>query len=93
MAEAFVFRVHAVRRMALRGVTAQEVIAVVRQDERIEDYPDDFPFASRLLLGWINGRPLHVVAAQDEDGPVIIVTVYEPDPTRWDTSFRERINQ
>jgi hypothetical protein len=68
-----------------------DVEAVVAQGELVEDYPDDTPFPSRLLLGAPGGRPLHVVAA-DEPGTDVtyIVTAYYPDPAQWDADFRRR---
>src|SRR5260370_23936516 len=34
-----------------------------RRAREIESYPGDFPYPSRLLLGWCGLRPIHVVAA------------------------------
>ena len=86
-----IFRAHAVRRMFERAVSLDEVHAVLANGETIEDYPDDMPYPSRLMLGWINARPLHVVAAYNEgDDETIVVTVYEPDPAAWDASFRRK---
>ena len=37
------------------------------------------------------GRPVHVVCAYaPEDDQLIVITVYEPDPNRWDEEFRQR---
>ncbi len=59
--------------------------------EVIETYPSDKPYPSSLLLGMVNDRPLHVVAADHPAGEVIVViTVYEPDPLRWNAAFRRR---
>ena len=51
----------------------------------IKEYPDDKPYPSRLILGWKEGKPLHVVAAE-----TIIITVYQPDPTLWNADFRSK---
>ena len=52
--------------------------------EVIEDYPDDTPYPSNLILGWIKGRPIHVVAAHNSDEKeIVVITVYEPDPQQW----------
>ena len=60
--------------------------------EVIEAYPDDEPYPSRLVLGWIDARPLHAVVADDFDADeTIVVTVYEPDAALWNDSFRRRI--
>jgi hypothetical protein len=85
------FRVHALRRMFSRGITAAEVRNVIEQGETIERYPQDTPYPSRLLLGAVGGRALHVVIADNtDDGEVIVVTTYEPDPSLWQPGFRRR---
>ena len=84
-------RVHAVKRMFERVVSVDEVQAVLESGEVIADYPDDTPYASRLVLGWAGRRPLHVVAAYNAaDDETIVVTVYEPDPAAWDPDFRRK---
>ena len=77
--------------MAQRGVTVDDVRDVLTKGETIEDYPHDAPYPSRLVLGWLGGRPLHVVAAQPASAlEIIVITVYEPDPIRWDSEFKRR---
>lgn len=85
-----VFRAHALQRMFERGFGVDEVKAALLHGETIEDYPDDFPFPSRLVLGFAGERPAHVVAADNDEGETIIITVYEPDPAKWDPGFRKR---
>lgn len=86
-----IFRSHALRRMFQRGITADAVRAVVQCGTMIESRPDDQPRPSRLMLGWSDGRPLHVVVADDMlSGSSIVVTVYEPDPAHWQRGFRKR---
>ena len=48
-----------------RGVTVGDIRAVLTTGETIEEYPKDTPYPSRLVLGWVGGRPLHVVAANN----------------------------
>ncbi len=83
------YRVHAVRRMAERGIREEDVARVVAEGKEIESYPDDRPYPTRLLLGWVEGRPIHVVAASGEH-EIIIVTVYEPDAAHWEAGFERR---
>ena len=87
-----VFRVHAIQRMALRDISEAEVRAVLTTGEAIEEYPDDTPFPSRLVLGWVGSRPLHVVAADnpEEEEDTIVITVYESEPDQWEVGFRRR---
>ena len=90
-ATVFIFTGHAVRRMVQRNVTEVAVREVLAANDVIENYPDDTPYPSALYVGIVEGHPLHVVAALDAPGErTIIVTVYEPDPTAWDATFRKR---
>jgi len=50
-ADRITFRVHAVRRMFRRAISVEDVRRVLADGETIEDYPDDKPYPSRLLLG------------------------------------------
>jgi hypothetical protein len=91
MAARFAFRIHAVQRMSERGISEQDVREILSAGESIEEYPDAIPYASRLVLGWCRGRPLHVVAAENAEAhETIVITVYDPDPTLWEPGFRQR---
>lgn len=83
------YRIHAVQRMAERDIREEDVAHVVAQGKEIESYPSDHPYPSRLLLGWIRNRPVHVVAATSEHA-IIIITVYEPDPALLEPGFERR---
>ena len=86
-----VFRVHAIQRMFERHITVQEVSRVLAVGEIIEDYPNDKPYPSRLVMGWHGDRPIHIVAADNkENRETIIVTVYEPDSSLWESDFKRR---
>lgn len=90
-AQRLIFRVHAVQRMFERGVTINDVRLVLATGETIEDYPNDTPHPSRLVLGWTGLRPLHVVVAEDtSEREIIVITVYEPDLIRWESDFKRR---
>jgi Domain of unknown function (DUF4258) len=39
--------------MYQRSITAEEVRTVIQTGETIEDYPNDFPYPSRLLFGMV----------------------------------------
>jgi hypothetical protein len=89
-----IYRVHAIERMVERGISDDDVQQVLGAGKEIESYPADFPYPSRLMLGWCAGRALHVVAADNAaDNETIIVTVYEPDPSRWQPGFERRKTQ
>ena len=89
-----IFRVHAIQKMFERGISRQDVLYVIEHGEVIREYRDDTPYPSRLMLGWREKRPLHVVAADnDADNETIIITAYEPDPLLWKVDFKHKKEQ
>jgi len=86
-----IYQRHAVERMALRGVSEEDVMHVLLTGETIQVYPDDTPFPSELLLGWCGKRPLHIVVSTDTMLPKkIVITVYEPSPNQWKADFKRK---
>ena len=86
-----IFRVHALERMFQRDISDADVRHVIATGETIREYPDDRPYPSRLVLGWRDQRPLHVVVADNEaDDTMIIITAYEPDPDIWEADFKRK---
>ena len=63
--ERLVFSSHALQRTFERGISVDAVKGVMTAADIIEDYPQDQPYPSCLVLGWADERPLHVVAALD----------------------------
>lgn len=82
---------HALRRMVERSISPDVVRSIVEAGTVIIEYPDDKPYPSRLLLGWDGERPVHVVAAHEQDGEnEYIITVYVPDATIWNEDYTRR---
>ena len=74
-----------------RRIAESDVRRILEAGETIATYPDDQPYPSRLVFGFAEDRPLHVVVAENaESNKMIVITVYEPDPETWDTTFRRR---
>ena len=49
------------------------------------------PSTVYLVLGWVNSRPIHIVAADNiEQRETIIITVYEPDLLLWELGFERK---
>jgi hypothetical protein len=87
-----IFRTHAIKRMFQRRISEKDVRSVLETGEIIEAYPDDTPFPSRLILGWMEGRPIHLVVADNiADNEIIVITVYEPEQDKWSPNFKRRI--
>lgn len=73
-------------------ITVDEVLDALERGEIIEEYPEDQPYASCLVLGLTaQGRPLHIVCAPvPDERRLIIITTYQPDPGRWGPELRQR---
>ena len=85
---------HALERALEREITRAEVLEVLENGERIENYPHAHPLPRALLLGWSINRPLHVVAAFDsERNTAAIITVYEPSLVYFEPDFKTRRKQ
>jgi len=84
-----IYREHALKRMFERSITADAVEAIVADGEIIREYLEDKPFASYLFLGYIENRPIHVVASKGEE-ICYIITVYEPDLEIWNEDFKTK---
>lgn len=77
--------------MQERGITRAAVLEGLRGGQIIENYPDDTPYPSALVLGFARNRPVHVVVALDPSVPEAhIITVYEPSPDEFEPDWRTR---
>ena len=67
------------------NLTYEEIYSSVIQGEVIEDYPNDKPYPSCLILGGnFSGEPIHSVWAYNPENLwTVLITVYRPDPKRW----------
>jgi len=68
--------------MFQRNVSTDNLRDIVMKGEIIEEYVDDKPCPSALMLGFLKGNPYHIVVAQCEDH-VRIITVYKPEEDKW----------
>ncbi len=75
-----------------RAIKADEVKHALLKCEIVEDYPEDRPFPSYLVIGRTKKRrPLHIVVAIDYKGPMLwIITIYEPTLKEWEKGFKKR---
>lgn len=85
------FSRHAIEKMFERALGSEHIRETLANGDVIADFPDDKPFPSCLMLHFVGGRPIHVVAALDPVGQrCIIITACRPDPELWESDFRTR---
>ena len=81
---------HILKRLMQRGIFQASVVQAIRSGEIIEQYPDDYPYPSCLLLGTTEaGEALHRVCGIGE-GKVWLITAYHPDPDEWESDLKTR---
>jgi hypothetical protein len=82
---------HALERMIERSITRDAVKQIISLGEIIEDYHDDKPFPSALIMGWHDKRPIHAVVAYDDATEwLFVITAYEPDSEHFESDFKTR---
>lgn len=87
--ETIVLTQHSRKRFMERGILLKDVENVLNNGSIIEEYPDDYPFPSCLILGKSNEKNLHVCASLD-DGYIYVITAYIPDSSRWEPDLKTR---
>ena len=81
---------HAVKRFRERGIKIKDVRTAVYSGEIIEQYPDDYPYPSCLILGLSSAqKKIHIVMS-DEGNVSRIITAYFPDKEKWCDDLRTR---
>lgn len=81
---------HVLKRLLQRGIGQADVLHAVASGEIIEQYPDDYPYPSCLLLGLsTDGQPIHAVCGRGET-EIWMITAYHPTPEEWEADLKTR---
>lgn len=81
---------HCAARIQERGILRTEILCGIENGEIIEQYPEDFPYPSCLILGLEKlNKPLHIVVGCDK-AFIYIITAYYPDNMKWEGGFKTR---
>lgn len=81
---------HAAKRLEQRKIFLNDIINCIKNGKIIEQYPDDYPFPSCLILGpSVKGQYLHAVIGSNLK-TLWIVTAYYPDIEKWEADFETR---
>ena len=81
---------HFTDRLFKHGIEYDNIIYAILNGEIIEQYPDDYPYPSGLILGYdVDARPLHVVAGVSADD-VYLITAYYPSKDKWESDYKTR---
>jgi len=84
---------HAVDQSISRQIRLQEIREAIANGQIIEDYPNDKYAPSCLICGLTKtGKTIHIQSSYPSRPLVKIITVYEPDPQKWNNDFTIRRN-
>jgi hypothetical protein len=82
---------HARVRMFERNISTDDLITIISSGEIIEEYPNDEPCPSVLIMGFIDAVAYHTVIALCRDH-IRVITVYIPEQDKW-IEYRRRRNE
>ena len=84
---------HGIAELVNEGWSRALVEEGLQSSEVIEDYPTLYrSLPDCLVLGWLaTGEPFHAVIAVDEvNDRLFVVTVYKPSPEEWEDDWQTR---
>ena len=82
---------HAVDQSIIRQIRLHEIVEAIANGQIIEDYPNDKYAPSFLICGVTpTGKTIHIQSSYPSRPLVKIITVYEPDPNKWNNNFTVR---
>ena len=74
--------------MAEEDILLSDVLEALHKGNVLEHYPEHRRGPCCLVCGYTGtGRPLHVVCTTEQP-LLILITVYEPKPPKWETPAR-----
>ena len=88
-----IFSRHAMTQMFSISININDVKAVISHHEILWDYLDDRPYPSRLILGFVDEIPIHVVLGYNAESEIgYVITAYQPDPLQWGEDYKGNSN-
>ena len=85
----FEYSNHCLFRIIERNIDIDLIEQVIKTGEIINEYPNDKPYPSFLILGLVDKKPLHVVTAYYRK-ICIVITAYWPDVGQWKNNFKTK---
>ena len=81
---------HIFVRLVQRNIGTKDVVKTIMEGQIIENYPDDYPYPSCLIIGYtVESKVLHVVCGVGES-ELWLITAYYPDSAKWSEDFKTR---
>jgi len=90
--EKIYWSLHAIGKLRRENLKKNDIEHALKKCIIIEDYSmEGRPLPGCLVLGYISKKPVHAVIAIDEDNDrVFVITVYKPSAERWEDGWKKR---
>lgn len=87
---AIVWTDHVLRQLQERGIFGEDIEACIMSGEIIEQYPNDYPYPSCLVLGCsVKDKYIHTVVGSEGEH-IWIITAYYPSLQKWESDLKTR---
>ena len=81
---------HVTMRLQERGIFPTDIINCIASGDIIEQYPDDYPYPSCLILGTsTDGKYIHSVIGSNGE-KLCFITAYYPTLNKWENDLKTR---
>jgi len=74
---------HAEKERYAEDISLSDIETAMANGEILEDYPNDPRGESCLILGYAEGRPIHIVCGYTSAKSMRVITVYVPKSPKW----------
>jgi hypothetical protein len=86
----YLLTLHADEERRNEGLEISDLETALTTGVILEDYPNDPRGPSCLVNGESQGIPIHIVCGRNRSGWLVIITVYRPEPPKWESPARRR---
>lgn len=81
---------HAAKRLEQRNISISDIMSCILKGTIIEQYPDDYPYPSCLILGMCTRQTyIHAVIGSNLE-TIWTITAYYPDKNKWESDLKTR---
>lgn len=85
---------HAQREAAAEEIGVDDIKSALESGAELEPYPDDPRGPSCLFVGRDqSGRWLHVLCGNFDRAKLLVITVYEPRPPKWQDAWTRSVRR
>ncbi len=86
----YLLTLHADEERRNEGLEIADLETVLSSGVILENYPNDPRGPSCLVYGETQGIAVHVVCGRNRSGWLVIITVYSPGPSKWESPIKRR---